>query len=331
MAGGQSGLVAAWYERRWWLIFLRPLEFLFRGFAAIRRALFALGLKAVWSAPKPVVIVGNITVGGTGKTPVVIALLEYLQAQGIKPGVVSRGYGATRGVFPHTVTQHSSAEDCGDEPLLIFRRTGCPCVVAPARVTAVQQLLADNDVDIVLCDDGLQHYALARDLEIVVIDERRRLGNGWCLPAGPLREPVARLRQIDHIVYRGSTDPQCGVSYRNQALVNLLSGEEISLSPDLLGCNVHALAGIGQPAQFFAALEQAGFAITRHIFADHHRYTADDLVHLHGRPIIMTEKDAVKCRDFVQSDAWYLKISAQLPEPLKQAVLDLANSHKPIP
>ncbi|MBE9539925.1 MAG: tetraacyldisaccharide 4'-kinase, partial [Proteobacteria bacterium] len=159
MASEQSWLVAAWYRGSWWLVFLRPLEFLFRGVAGIRRSLFRRGLKAVWRSPKPVVVVGNITVGGTGKTPVVIALVEYLQAQGVKPGVVSRGYGATRGVFPYAVTEQSSAEDCGDEPLLIYRRTGCPCVVAPARVCAVQYLLEKYDVDIVLCDDGLQHYA----------------------------------------------------------------------------------------------------------------------------------------------------------------------------
>jgi len=331
MAVQQPGLVEAWYRGSWWLVFLRPLEFLFRGLAAIRRGLFRLGLKTVWRSPKPVVVVGNITVGGTGKTPVVIALVEYLQEQGIRPGVVSRGYGATRGVFPYAVTDQSSAADCGDEPLLIFMRTGCPCVVAPARVRAVQHLLERFDVDIVLCDDGLQHYALARDMEIVVVDEHRRLGNGWCMPAGPLREPVARLKSIDHILYRGKEDSKQGVSYRSEALVNLLTGEEIPLSPTQLGGRVHALAGIGQPAQFFSALEQSGFAITRHVFADHHRYTADDFVHLAGRPIIMTEKDAVKCREFVNSDAWYLKISARLPENVKASVLGLLDATIPKP
>ena len=326
MAGEHSGLVAAWYRGSWWLIFLRPLEFLFRSLVAVRRSLFLWGLKTVWRSPKPVLVVGNITVGGTGKTPVVIALVEYLQAQGIKPGVVSRGYGATRGVFPYAVNDQSSAEDCGDEPLLIFRRTGCPCVVAPARVRAVQYLLEKHDVDIVLCDDGLQHYALARDMEIVVIDEQRRLGNGWCLPAGPLREPGRRLEKVDHILYRGSEDPHHGVTYHKEALVNLLSGEQIPLSPAQLGVQVHALAGIGQPEQFFAGLEREGFSINAHRFADHHSYSAEDFVPFIGKPIIMTEKDAVKCRQFVQGDAWYLKISAQLPDTVKTSVLDLAKS-----
>ncbi|MBE9538869.1 MAG: tetraacyldisaccharide 4'-kinase, partial [Proteobacteria bacterium] len=192
----------------------------------------------------------------------------------------------------------------------------------------VQYLLEKYDVDIVLCDDGLQHYALARDMEIVVMDEQRRMGNGWCLPAGPLREPEKRLKQVDHILYRGSEDPQHGVSYRSQALVNLLSAEEIPLSPTQLGARVHALAGIGQPEQFFAGLERQGFTLCTHSFADHHSYSAEDFVQFIGKPIIMTEKDAVKCRQFVQRDAWYLKISAQLPDTVKTSVLNLAKSKR---
>ncbi len=320
---GQSRLVAAWYRGSWWLIFLRPVELVFRCIAAIRRAAFSWGLKSVWRSPAPVVIVGNICVGGTGKTPVVIALVEYLQAQGVKPGVVSRGYGATCRVFPYAVTDQSRAENCGDEPLLIYRRTACPCVVAPARVQAVQYLLDNFDVDIVLSDDGLQHYALGRELEIVVMDGRRGMGNGWCLPAGPLREPPGRLRTVDHIVYRGNNDPSTGVHYRCECLVNILTGLEVVPSPTQLGRNVHALAGIGQPVQFFETLERLGFSINRHVFVDHYKYSPDDFLDMAGEPIIMTEKDAVKCRGFVSNDAWYLKISAQLPEAVKQSVLGL--------
>lgn len=320
---GQPRLVAAWYRGSWWLIFLRPIEFLFRWVVAIRRAVFRLGLKSVWRSPVPVVIVGNICVGGTGKTPVVIALVEYLQAQGIKPGVVSRGYGATSRVFPHAVTEQSRAEDCGDEPLLIYKRTACPCVVAPGRVHAVQYLLDNFDVDIVLSDDGLQHYALDRVLEIVVIDEHRGLGNGWCLPAGPLREPPGRLGTVDHVVYRGNKDSSTGVHYHRECLVNILTGQEVAVSPGQLGPNIHAVAGIGQPGQFFASLEQLGFSIDRHVFIDHHEYSSDDFVSIVGKPIIMTEKDAVKCRGLVSQDAWYLKISAQLPEAVKASVLGL--------
>ena len=324
MAREQPGLVSAWYRGSWWLVFLRPLEFFFRSVAAVRRSLYALGMKNVWRSPRPLVVVGNITVGGTGKTPVVIALVEALQATGMKPGVVSRGYGATRGVFPHTVNQHSSSADCGDEPLLIYHRTGCPCVVSPVRVSAVRHLLEKFDIDIVLCDDGLQHYALARDLEIAVLDENRRVGNGWCLPAGPLREPIGRLRDMDYVLYRGGDDPLVSVRYLSESLVNLNTGEELALSPAQLGKNVHALAGIGQPSQFFETLKKSGFCITPHEFADHYNYTADDLNLLLGKPIIMTEKDAVKCRELVDSDAWFLKISACIPEAVTQSVLELA-------
>jgi len=202
--------------------------------------------------------------------------------------------------------------------------------VAPHRVSAVQYLLDRFDIDVVLCDDGLQHYALERDMEIVVMDEQRRVGNGWCIPAGPLREPVRRLQQVDHILYRGSADPERGVSYRSENLVNIRTGEQVPLSPDQLGSNIHAVAGIGQPEQFFAGLEHLGFKLTRHVFGDHHNFTADDFVHLQGKPIIMTEKDAVKCREFVKTGAWYLKISAQLPEAVKASVLGLVNKNRHI-
>jgi tetraacyldisaccharide 4'-kinase len=324
MAVEQSALVAAWYRGSLWLTFLRPLEFLFRALAALRRGLYRWGFKSSWQSPKPVVVVGNITVGGTGKTPVVIALVEYLQANGLNPGVVSRGYGATNGIFPYAVNELSSAADCGDEPLLIYRRTGCPCVVSPARVSAVQHLLANFDVDIVLCDDGLQHYALARDMEIAVLDEERRMGNGWCLPAGPLREPAQRLKEVDYILYRGSEDAESGVPYTAESLVNLSSGESLAISPEQLGEEIYAVAGIGQPSQFFKSLERSGFRVTGHAFADHHKFVAEDFAQLLGKPIIMTEKDAVKCHGLLDTQAWYVRISARLPQAVKQAVLDLA-------
>lgn len=327
MSADSSALEMAWYRGSGWLILLRPLELLFRVLAACRRWLYRAGVLKVWRSPVPVVVVGNITVGGTGKTPIVIALVEYLQAGGLKPGVVSRGYGATRDDFPHSLTAHSTVADCGDEPLLIFQRTACPCVVAPDRVAAVQHLLEQFDVDIVLCDDGLQHYALARDFEIAVLDKRRGVGNGYCLPAGPLREPERRLQQVDYVLYRGSIDPQSGVSYGGEVLVNVSRDEQRPFATAALGEAVHALAGIGQPEQFFSTLEESGFTITTHKFPDHHLYTPDDFSPLNDLPIIMTEKDAVKCRDLVGDNAWYLKISAKIPRQLEQAVSSLVSSN----
>jgi tetraacyldisaccharide 4'-kinase len=315
----------AWYAGAWWLWLLRPLELLFRLGAAARRGLYRTGLLSVYRSPVPVVVVGNITIGGTGKTPVVIALVEYLQERGVRVGVVSRGYGGAGTAAPHWVDSHSDPGQCGDEALLIHRRTNCPCVVAPARANAVRSLLERASVDIIVSDDGLQHYGLARDMEIAVLDERRRTGNGFCLPAGPLRETTDRLESTDYVLYRGSPDPLAGVQYKAQGLVNLRSGEQRPVTPAALGQDVFAVAGIGQPEQFFEALERYGFHVQPLCFADHHRYSPADFDRLTGKPIIMTEKDAVKCSGLAGDDAWYLKISAQLPEAVTTAVLALAH------
>ena len=321
--GLRGGLVQAWYDRAWWLWLLRPLEWAFRAAAALRRGLYHRGLLKVYRAPVPVVVVGNITVGGTGKTPIVLALVEDLQQRGLRVGVVSRGYGARPASSPHWVDDSSGPGECGDEPLLIHRRTACPVVVAADRPRAVRALLARTAVDIVISDDGLQHYALARDLEIAVVDEQRGTGNGFCLPAGPLREPGWRLRTVDFVLYRGSADQRCGVRYAADCLVNLASGEQRDAAPAALAREVVAVAGIGQPAQFTASLRTLGFAPQLCAFADHHRYSAADFAPLAGQPIIMTEKDAVKCAGLAGSNAWYLKISAQLPRHVIDAVAAL--------
>lgn len=324
MADDRGALVEAWYRGVWWLWLLRPLECLFRTLSAARRWAYRSGLWQTYSASRPVVVVGNITVGGTGKTPIVIALVESLQRAGLRPGVVSRGYGATGSEFPYRVTADSLASDCGDEPLLIFRRTSCPCVVDPDRGAAVARLLEEDSIDIIISDDGLQHYALARDLEIAVIDAAAGLGNGFCLPAGPLREPRSRLGQVDFILYRGSEDAATGVRYTPSALVNINGGESRAFSPHTLGADVFAVAGIGQPEQFFELLKQQGFAPQTRSYPDHHRFSREDLAAFSGRPVIMTEKDAVKCRGLVADNAWYLRIDAQLPAPLLSAVETLA-------
>lgn len=326
MALGSAALVDAWYRGAWWLWLLRPLEFFFRILVAARRALFGAGILSSYRPEKPLVVVGNITVGGTGKTPIVLALVEYLQSIGLKPGVVSRGYGATGESFPYTVHAKSTAADCGDESLLLFLRTGCPCVVAPRRADAVQALLKHTEVDLILSDDGLQHYALARDMEIAVVDADRGLGNGFCLPAGPLREPESRLREVDHVLYRGSSDPEQGVVYSPLSLVNLANAEQRSVTPDVLGREVYAVAGIGQPRQFFGSLSEAGFKIEERIFMDHHSFSPEDFSKMEHKPIIMTEKDAVKCRDFADENFWYLKIQAQLPSALLQSVAALVQN-----
>lgn len=321
-----QALQSAWYRGAWWLWLLRPLELLFRSVAALRRTLYSRGLRPVYQAEKPVVVVGNITVGGTGKTPVVIALVERLQAAGLRPGVVSRGYGASGSRFPHRLEESSTAADCGDEPLLIYRRTGCPCVVDPNRGRAVRELLAGNNIDIVISDDGLQHYALARDLEIALVDAKVGLGNGFCLPAGPLREPPARLERVDFVLERDGGDSTCAVKYRHRALVNIETGEERPFEPASVGLPVYIVAGIGQPEQFFHSMSKQGFVHRAFSFSDHHSYSAADFAGLGDKAIIMTEKDAVKCRGLAGDNAWYVRMEANLPEQVVRSVIQLAQA-----
>jgi tetraacyldisaccharide 4'-kinase len=199
-------------------------------------------------------------------------------------------------------------------------------VVAPSRSAAVRVLLTSFAVDVVISDDGLQHYALARDMEIAVLDAQVGVGNGFCLPAGPLREPVARLQSVDYVLYRGSDDLLNGVRYELDCLVNLVTGERRPVSIDTVGKKIYALAGIGQPAQFITSLERFGFEVEQCVFPDHHAYSATDIAGLGDKPIIMTEKDAVKCREFVADNAWYLRIDARLPSALPAAVAALVHT-----
>lgn len=321
----QSALVDAWYRGGLWLWLLRPLELLYRSVVWIRRLLYRRGFIYSYRPGKPLLVVGNVTVGGTGKTPVVIALVEALQSQGLRPGVVSRGYGATAERYPHRVGKSSLASECGDEPLLIYRRTNCPCVVSPDRPDAVRTLLRDYDVDVVISDDGLQHYALRRDMEIAVLDAAVGVGNGFCLPAGPLREPRRRLRSVDFILYRGKDSDYDGITYQIESLVNVVTGEQRPMAPEAFQEQAfYAVSGIGRPQQFYQSLGKAGFRFESRTFPDHHRYSASDFAALGDRPILMTEKDAVKCRDLAGDNAWYVRINARLPERIIHSVAALA-------
>ncbi len=300
---------------------LLPLELLFRCAVRLRRAAFTTGLLQPYRAPVPVVVVGNITVGGSGKTPVVIALADMLTAKGIRVGVVSRGFGRSVSAL-RLVDDSSSARDVGDEPLLIYRRTGCPCAVHKDRSKAASALLDTYPLDVLLADDGLQHYGLARDLEVVMYDAAMAFGSGHCLPVGPLREPVSRLASADLVLARGGGSPN-DVGIEVQCLVNLATGEERACLPSAVGAEIVAVAGIAQPEHFFVQLRNAGFNVTPFAFRDHHEFCAADFSALQGRVIIMTQKDAVKCVDLVGDNVWYVKINALLPPVLTDAVLQL--------
>ncbi|WP_415755024.1 tetraacyldisaccharide 4'-kinase [Pseudomonas leptonychotis] len=307
-------ITAAWYAGHPALGLLRPLEWLYRTVVQRKRARFLAGEGDIYRAPVPVVVVGNITVGGTGKTPMILWLIEHCHRQGLRVGVVSRGYGAQPPQLPWRVQVDQTASVAGDEPLLIVQRSGVPLMIDPDRGRAVAALLAAEPLDLILSDDGLQHYRLARDLELVLIDAARGLGNQHCLPAGPLREPIERLQSVDALLYNGAThDPQAGYGFtlRPRTLVNLRSGEQRPISHFPPGQSLHAVAGIGNPQRFFNTLEGLHWRPVTHAFADHAAYSAELLNFSPTLPLVMTEKDAVKCRAFAADDWWYLAVDAE--------------------
>lgn len=294
-----------------WLLLL-PLSWLYGLVSGVIRLSYRLGIKKAWRAPVPVAVVGNLTAGGNGKTPVAIWLVEQLQQHGIKAGVVSRGYGGKAAHYPLLLTSDTTPDEAGDEPVLIFQRTGAPVAVSPSRSDAVQALLAAHDLQIIITDDGLQHYRLARDVEIVVIDGVRRFGNGWWLPAGPMRERASRLKSVDAIIVNGGV-PRAGeipMQLRPGMAVNLKTGEKRSVS---LLTDVVAMAGIGHPPRFFATLESCGVQPVKTVaLGDHQVLSAADVQAIATRKqtLVMTEKDAVKCRAFAEENWWYLPVDA---------------------
>ncbi len=320
----------AWYSGAGWLKWLRPLSVLFRQLVVRRMARKRRIGTANAGIPVPVVIVGNISIGGTGKTPLVIALIDMLRAAGYRPGVVSRGYGATPESYPWLVTANTRPEQGGDEPCLIVQRTGVPLMIDPDRPRAVQSLLSRYACDLIISDDGLQHYALPRDLEIAVIDGVRGLGNGRCLPEGPLREPPERLSVVDWVVINGAdrcaglpvlAESPVRMQLEPSALVPLTGGERLDPESWPYGRQVHAVAGIGNPARFFDTLKALGFEPIEHPLADHAEITPEMLDFEPTLPIIMTEKDAVKCRDFQKDGCWALQVDALLDAPFQSQFL----------
>lgn len=310
---------------------LLPLSWLYGLVSGLIRLSYRLGLKRVWRAPVPVVVVGNLTAGGNGKTPVVIWLVEQLSKRGIRVGVVSRGYGGTAARYPLLLTEQTTTAEAGDEPVLIFQRTGAPVAVSPKRSEAVQALLAQHPVQIIVTDDGLQHYALARDKEIVVVDGVRRFGNGWWLPAGPMRERASRLRSVDAVIVNGgeAKGSEIPMRLRPGLAVNLLTGERRAVSAL---APLVAMAGIGHPPRFFATLEQCGARPVKQVALADHQALNPALVESFvtpGQQLIMTEKDAVKCRAFARENWWYLPVDAELdgdqPEHLLKELLALVH------
>ncbi|MFT5208679.1 MAG: subfamily B ATP-binding cassette protein MsbA [Flavobacterium sp.] len=315
---GEGALVDAWYSKREWVRILQPLSFLYTSIASFRRKRIV-----PWSAPVPVIIVGNINVGGTGKSPFVAWLAKQLTERGFRPGIVSRGYQGKSTCYPLDVTALTDPILAGDEAVMLSKKTECPVVVDPKRVNAVKHLLAEYKVDVVISDDGLQHYELGRDVEIAVVDATRGLGNGLCLPAGPLREPPSRLKGVDFVLVNGLNEVKLPCQHQKMNLVSLgLKGlnDDESLEGELSSNTVHAVAGIGNPARFFDTLNLQGFEVIEHAFSDHHQFSLTDVSFGDSLPVIMTEKDAVKCRllstSLVHDDFWYLSVDVEVDDNL---------------
>ncbi|MBI3561387.1 MAG: tetraacyldisaccharide 4'-kinase [Gammaproteobacteria bacterium] len=318
-----SGFDGIWYGKSPWTILLRPLAWLFIATMTLRRTAYRLGILKTSALAVPVVVVGNISVGGTGKTPLVIWLANYLKAAGFQPGIISRGYTGQARRWPQQVRPDADPRIVGDEALVIARRTHCPMAVGPNRVACANALLKYATLDIIISDDGLQHYALDRQVEIAVIDGVRRLGNGFCLPAGPLREGKSRLDKVDMVVTNGTAlQQEYAMRYGGKTMINLISGETRELD-SFKSETVMAIAAIGNPDRFFNFIRAYGVRISTCTFPDHHFYTPNELMFDAKQAVLMTEKDAVKCERFAQPNWWYLPIEVQLPDEFGAKLLTL--------
>ncbi len=313
-----------WLNRIWyrsspppaWLV---PLSWLYCGVMQVRRLAYRSGLLQRKHPAVPIIVVGNLTVGGTGKTPFVIALSGLLETGGWRVGIVTRGYGGTARHWPRAVGADSDPVENGDEAVLLAQATGCPVYAGADRVAAARALLARHPVDVLISDDGLQHERLARDIEIAMIDAGRGFGNGRCMPAGPLREPLSRLRQVDATVALGG-HPAAWFA------VAVAAGDARKLNdpsctrplPEFAGKPCHAVTGIARPARFFAALRDEGLQPDIRVFADHHRFVAEDIHFEDDLPVLMTAKDAVKCRDFAGNNVWYVPLELDVGPAFRQ-------------
>lgn len=316
----------AWIERHWQSVtpvsaLLYPLSLLYGAVASIRRA-----ASVPVRLPVPVIVVGNITVGGTGKTPLVLWLAAFLKSRGYAPGIVSRGYGGS-GRSPRRVLPESDPLDCGDEAVLLARRGGCEVWAGADRVAAGEALIASQPAcNVVLSDDGLQHYRLARDVELCVVDAARGFGNGWLLPAGPLREPSSRLATVDAVVMRGRGVPhpsagsvpagtaRFSMTLEGREFRGVAAPERRAAAEAFRGKRVHAVAGIGNPERYFDHLRALGLDFVAHPYPDHHPFAAADVAFAGAEAVLMTEKDAVKCRAFANETHWSLAVDAA-PDP----------------
>lgn len=321
----RDNILAFWYRSTFFAYLLLPFAWMFQLLTYLRRCWYHY-IKKQARFNVPIIVVGNITLGGTGKTPLVAFLVDYFKKIGYQPGIVMRGYGGKRSSYEVlSVDEQSTVSVVGDEAFLLAKLCQCPIVVGANRPQAVRHLLKKyNQVNMVISDDGLQHYALGRDVEIAVIDGTRRLGNGHCLPAGPLRESPKRLTQVDFVIVNNGTalaNEWQMESALSKIVYSVSQSEKQQSLISFADKTVHAVAGIGSPSRFFEMLEQNGVKVIRHVFDDHYFYHQEDLDFKDGFPILMTQKDAVKCSHFALENAWYVPLCVQLPEDFTQSLL----------
>lgn len=322
------GLTKYWYQDslRVINILLLPISWVFGAIVSARRALYRIKLLTTYTFDVPVIIVGNITVGGTGKTPFVIWLASFLTSQGFRPGIISRGVGGKKHLFPRWVGMADLPAEVGDEAILLARHTGCPLVICTDKVKAMRAMLARETCNVIISDDGLQHYRLGRQVEIALIDGLRRFGNQCLLPAGPLREPMSRLASTDLIVVNeGEANEWC----LTLLPIELVSVKNPHITKDLSIFShhqVHAVAAIGNPQRFFNSLKQAGMQVIPHVFPDHYLFGKEELNFTDDLPIIMTEKDAVKWHEFADDRCWYVRIIAKMSAEFSQQLIHTLKS-----
>lgn len=320
---GMQGLQWHWYRITPLHLLLLPLSLLFLLISALRRLLYRNKVLSSIKLPVPVIIVGNITVGGTGKTPATLWLARQLLTNGWHPVIISRGFGGSNSK-PQKVQNDSNPANVGDEPVLMAQRSLCPVWVGRDRPAVAQAaLLAHPECDIIISDDGLQHYRLQRNVELAVVDGQRRFGNNLLLPAGPLRESITRLDKVDAVICNGSQPSPGEYSMQLEGVhfYNLLNPEVTATAADFMGKAVHAIAGIGHPERFFQHLTKLGLKAQCHIYPDHHAYKASDLVYDDASALLMTEKDAVKCQAFADEKCWALRVDAHMDPALIQLIL----------
>ncbi|MRI35240.1 tetraacyldisaccharide 4'-kinase [Endozoicomonas sp. OPT23] len=324
-----DSVLKSWYSTGGWTRLLLPLSWLYQRIAQQQKSKKLASDR--WQPSVPVIVVGNISVGGTGKTPVVASLVKRLQSEGYRPGIASRGFGSSSLNYPLSVTADSDPKSVGDEPVMLASQTGIPVMVDPNRVSAAKALIEQFDCDLIIADDGLQHYNLVRHIELAVVDGARMLGNQLSLPAGPLRELPERLETVDLVLVNGQAQKKLDVAFDSFYL------QPDDLKPVIKGKGseppekgkVHGVAGIGNPERFFLTLEQEGYEVIPHPFPDHHDFSELDLQFGDELPVLMTAKDAVKCRTYSNDKLWYLPVQAHMPESVFERILTLIETKGP--